>query len=102
MQLGLLAAAGFATVLLAAPLAQYLATNAQLRVVVMSAETAARYEEAKRADLTDDGQVEALDLALWVSAFRSGDARADIDGDGISGVEDLSLLLDAFGESTAP
>ncbi len=53
------------------------------------------------ADLSDDGEVDATDLALllgsWGPCGDPDDCPADLDGDGAVGPSDLALLLGNWG-----
>jgi hypothetical protein len=53
------------------------------------------------ADLDDDGDVGAGDLAILLGAWGSADARADLDANGVVEAGDLAILLAAWG-SDAP
>ena len=48
------------------------------------------------ADLNDDGNVDAADLAALLSAW-GGTGAGDIDGDGTVGASDLAAMLNAWG-----
>ncbi len=60
-----------------------------------------RFEVARLAgDVNGDEQVDMDDLGLLLEAYGSADdLRADFDGDGVVGFADLGLLLGRFGEN---
>ena len=49
------------------------------------------------ADFNDDGEVDAADLGLLLSAWDTTEAQYDIDGDGVVGGGDLGTFLVAWG-----
>ena len=56
---------------------------------------AALYGAPIPADLSDDGSVDATDLAILLASWGGSDA--DLDGDGVCGASDLAILLAAWG-----
>lgn len=49
------------------------------------------------ADINDDGEVGAQDLAALLSAWGTKSSAADLNGDGSVGAQDLAALLSAWG-----
>lgn len=52
----------------------------------------------RAGDLSWDGRIDALDLAMLLSQWGESGTAADLDGDGTVGTRDLTLLLAAWGE----
>jgi hypothetical protein len=49
------------------------------------------------ADLNNDGQVNATDLALVLASWGTGNVVADINDDGVVNAADLGIVLGAWG-----
>lgn len=57
-------------------------------------------DECEFSDLTDDGTVDAGDLAILLASWGPCDCPADLDGDGVVGQIDLAILLASWGPSS--